>query len=68
MCADSSEGDGLIAHHWSISPLAEDIISRLVEAARSLKQHARNRRRSRAFSQFILVLQPLRDCYAMAER
>jgi hypothetical protein len=31
MCADSSEGDGLIAHHWSISPLAEDLAIRAAQ-------------------------------------
>jgi hypothetical protein len=28
MCADSAEGDGLIAYHWSISLLAEDLAIR----------------------------------------
>jgi hypothetical protein len=31
MCADSSEDDGLIAYHWSISLLAEDLAIRAAQ-------------------------------------
>jgi hypothetical protein len=31
MSADSSEGDGLIAYHWSISLLAEDLAIRAAQ-------------------------------------